>query len=1222
MKFFTFTLMLAISLHLLLAEESLIANERRLEPASAPTRQGPVRLHIKGHPRLLWSADDIPGLRVKAADRTETEQGTSTAELWQQVVEKAQGTKADILTMSLVCVVSGEQEWAGRIKDKMLQICAEEDWGADFKLANASLDVAVGLDAIYERLSENERTLICRALAEKGVQPLLKAVARRPWTNNVALLQCGALGLSALVLVDEPGYPLAGEWAAQSVKMLREMFEDDRHTDGGYYECTLGYGTVGMDYDGRGAILLPHALKRGAGDDSLLRHPYLRKLMYFAMYTMRPDGDGGVGFCDTWQGSGFHLTVLRVAGELNSGHGMWYIQKTQLLRNSNYPGPATLFLFYNPSVKVRSPQGEIPLSKHFRGIGWVTLRTGWDDPDGILFAMQTETGGHSHEHNSMNHYEIHGYRSRLATSPGYHHGRSWRATLGHNVLWLDGKGQSNPMLRGRFCSIKEFVGSDFFDYTMGEAHTYGTPDDPWLDFWNRHVVFAKPDYVVLYDQIRTSKGRARKVSWLLQVTTPHAIAQKGEYKVEDDTLISLPLAQGRHANHGNEGQLFGKVLLPQPFTTHVGTFSGKYFPNETYGPYYELSLPEKVIETAFLVVLYPQLRGAPAPQVEKTDAKNGVAFEVTVPDGRNFHLYRTSDSSSSGAGLESDGLISMASIDLGGKLIRYALCDGKQLKFGGRVLISSNAPVVGAAFASFVSYTRDKSRMPHKKIADNEFYGVIKITKAADISLVLPRQAVSLKINGKQTSDFSSTPAGLTQLNIQPGTHKLKFRLKRMRNGAEQNINSGRLSAGVGKVVITPPVGVYLGGYALRTKPSTGVDRDLYARALVLDDGRSRVGLVVADVISLGDATVTEVRRLAQAKASIAPKNLTVACTHSHSAPGTRYSSTYAIDADWSRLLPALMTEAVTEAVRNMTRCRVGSARATVGGVSFDRTARLGEGGPIDQEVVALVAETLNDEPLAMLINFACHPVVFGPRNLLISPDYPGYLVDFVERTWGGTAIFVNGCCGDIDPYCNGIKWGAGDSRECRRMAQAIGSAALQAASGAQLRSDFQVNGRSSIIDLPLRPVPSREKANAMLREAEKRLKSAGGSKASRWEAKYMLRWAQAQAKLAEEGMKPRVRMEIQALDLGPEMLVGIPGEVFSGIGLNIKRSLDGQQTMIAGYANGCLGYIPTRAAFRTQGYATRLATHLSNGTALAPSVGEVIAKQAVTLARSLQRPP
>ena len=92
-----------------------------------------------------------------------------------------------------------------------------------------------------------------------------------------------------------------------------------------------------------------------------------------------------------------------------------------------------------------------------------------------------------------------------------------------------------------------------------------------------------------------------------------------------------------------------------------------------------------------------------------------------------------------------------------------------------------------------------------------------------------------------------------------------------------------------------------------------------------------------------------------------------------------------------------------------------------------------------------------------------------------------------------------------------------------------------------------------------------------------------------------------------------RWRLELQ-------LRIGIPGEVFSGIGLAIKRRLKEQGAMVAGYANGCLSYIPTRAAFRAGGYATNLATHLENGAALAPSVGDVIAQNAVALASSLRR--
>ena len=78
---------------------------------------------VKGHPRLPWSAEEIPRLRAKARDQTPTEQEGFTAELWRRVVEKGQRAKADILTMALVQPVTGDEQWVGKIKKKMFHVC-------------------------------------------------------------------------------------------------------------------------------------------------------------------------------------------------------------------------------------------------------------------------------------------------------------------------------------------------------------------------------------------------------------------------------------------------------------------------------------------------------------------------------------------------------------------------------------------------------------------------------------------------------------------------------------------------------------------------------------------------------------------------------------------------------------------------------------------------------------------------------------------------------------------------------------------------------------------------------------------------------------------------------------------------------------------------------------------------------------------------------------------
>ena len=84
------------------------------------------------------------------------------------------------------------------------------------------------------------------------------------------------------------------------------------------------------------------------------------------------------------------------------------------------------------------------------------------------------------------------------------------------------------------------VGSPFFDYTVGEAHPYGTPEQPLIQSWRRHAVFAKPNYIVIFDDVQSADDIPREYNWILNVTCAHAIAQKGEFVIDGDTLMALP----------------------------------------------------------------------------------------------------------------------------------------------------------------------------------------------------------------------------------------------------------------------------------------------------------------------------------------------------------------------------------------------------------------------------------------------------------------------------------------------------------------------------------------------------------------------------------------------------------------------------------------------------------------------------------------------------------
>ncbi|MFZ5832736.1 MAG: neutral/alkaline non-lysosomal ceramidase N-terminal domain-containing protein, partial [Planctomycetota bacterium] len=117
--------------------------------------------------------------------------------------------------------------------------------------------------------------------------------------------------------------------------------------------------------------------------------------------------------------------------------------------------------------------------------------------------------------------------------------------------------------------------------------------------------------------------------------------------------------------------------------------------------------------------------------------------------------------------------------------------------------------------------------------------------------------------------------------------------------------SAGTLKAGMAKVVITPPVGTRLSGYANRTQPSIEVLDDLYAKALVLDNGTQRVALVVCDIIGFRGDMVNEMRGLIHEQTGIEPDHVMITCTHTHTGPNLSAADGVYIDSLKARVAEA-----------------------------------------------------------------------------------------------------------------------------------------------------------------------------------------------------------------------------------------------------------------------------------------------------------------------------
>jgi len=403
------------------------------------------------------------------------------------------------------------------------------------------------------------------------------------------------------------------------------------------------------------------------------------------------------------------------------------------------------------------------------------------------------------------------------------------------------------------------------------------------------------------------------------------------------------------------------------------------------------------------------------------------------------------------------------------------------------------------------------------------------------------------------------------------------------------------LRAGVGVRVITPPVGVPLGGYAARVEPARGVHDDLHARAVVLEAGGERAALVSLELLYATRELVEEVRRVCEEEAGIPQDSVMVAAVHTHSGPslvGFHSTPRQGYLEEYLRLLPGLVASAVIEATHRLVEVDVRYGRGRVDKWLVNR--RKPGRGPLDPEVSALCLEH-GGRALCTVVNFACHAVVLGHNNLLISADYPGYVSTTVERLLGGSCLFLNGACGDVNPLTPGTSLervydrSVGTFKHAEEMGAAIACEAVKSLLSSESSSVRGVWAARRRVELKIREFPriSEEELEATRRSFKDALAKGNWGEASK--LRFRLAMMELVKRLEERCPDGVLRTEIQALRIGDAVVVGLPGEPFVEVGLRIKASSRAGLTMVAGYANDAIGYLPTDEAFEEGGYEVSL---------------------------------
>lgn len=429
------------------------------------------------------------------------------------------------------------------------------------------------------------------------------------------------------------------------------------------------------------------------------------------------------------------------------------------------------------------------------------------------------------------------------------------------------------------------------------------------------------------------------------------------------------------------------------------------------------------------------------------------------------------------------------------------------------------------------------------------------------------------------------------------------------------------LRAGASRKSIVPPFPTQMGGFHDRLTNFEGIHDELFARALVLDNGTTKLVFIGSDLMSV-DAELTRLAREAITQATGIPAaNIMISGTHNHSAPSYYQKTAMGQDdaePSLKKFLAKQFADAAVEAASTAKPARAGFAAGSLVGATRNRQQK---NDLIDPQVGVLRVEEIEGrKTIATLFNFAGHPVIIGSTNLMLSGEYPGAASRAVENLLGGVAIFTQGACGDITVNRNGDPF-----LEIERLGRTVAGEVIKTSGLIKLEEDLVLKAASTTLTLPALALPNLDDAKAALEKGKAALELAQQQKAiptaiSQLEDRnrvLSMTVLKAQA-IAENPSKKETELpaEVQILQVGNVLFGTIPGELFVEYALELRSRVKqetGNSFCLVGYANGYLGYIVTPRAMETGGYEASV-------TRLAVQGGRMMTEAAIGLVHELGR--
>jgi hypothetical protein len=388
---------------------------------------------------------------------------------------------------------------------------------------------------------------------------------------------------------------------------------------------------------------------------------------------------------------------------------------------------------------------------------------------------------------------------------------------------------------------------------------------------------------------------------------------------------------------------------------------------------------------------------------------------------------------------------------------------------------------------------------------------------------------------------------------------------------------SAEFRAGIAARIVTPNPLLPVSGGVGASQPVTVKNGELNVRALVLDDGSTRVAFVSADFLGFPAVLGDTVR----AAVTVVPaQNILIGATHTHSAPdcygfpdGKGGTSS---DPKYLEMVCGKMAEAITEAAEQLrpAKLRIATGEAK-GQIAYNYYADQ----LYDPRCHVIQAIDQGGKPFATLVNYAVHPEVIGNRRGICSPDLVGPLYDRIAEKTGGTAIFMNSAQGGMVTADNRRPGGgqANDWAECQRIGGLLADEALRIVSDAPEQSAPKLFCAARPLTFPVES-PLMQQLLLVLPRSKG---TAPGNDA--------------------------VTTQLNLVNVGNAQIITIPGEALPNIGYYLKRKMRGEHNLLFGLTNDAFGYILTKedfTSFKRYDYISR--------TSLGERTGEILVNEAL----------